>query len=634
MLQRGSIFADQIKRGLSVSNFVRITLTLLLYFSLATLVSAQDDVTELPPEGNIVVVDSAFIRGGPGDEFIAVGAVFQGDRVRPLNISEDGFWILIPYSRSTGWIQRNLVRWESELELNALPILPANITPTPRIEVTNTPFIPTATPSGNYVNVSDAASAYVRAGPGRGYLRLGQLLPGESVEPLSRNEDTTWIMIPFRDDVLETEFAWVAVELIYWEDYLALEELPIIATDALTPTPTFTASATPTGTQTPTITPSVTHTATATATLTATHTLTPTNTATPSSTPSVTSSPTNTLTPTPEPTSTATHTLTPTSTSSSTATLTPSATPSSTNTVTSTPEPTQTATHTATATSTATSTSTLTATNTISPTNTATVTQSPSPTSTSTNTPVPSSTNTSTVTSSPTETPTTTFTPTETATSTLTPIPTFTDTSVPTLTATLSATEVAALIQPTVTSTITLTPTPLSTATEQATDIFAVQASQVAANATAIIVETPPELFQSEIIEETASVSGASLSFEAIIGLVVLLVVVVYLWFYYQGLAAMSRYRAAFIIENCPICQRGELQVETRQTRILGVPIARRTVRCGECRSVLREIGTRKWRYAVDRIENADMFERLNGREISDNDLERLSKQTSHKKDT
>jgi uncharacterized protein YgiM (DUF1202 family) len=203
-----------------VGHWYRTLLTIAIFAIFAVLVAAQDDDNiDVPAEGNVVVVDGAFVRSGPSNDYIAVGALFEGDEVFPVNISSDGLWILIPYSRGSGWVQRNLVRWEDEAELELLPVLEANITPTPRIAITNTPFIPTASPEGNYVNVAGASSAYVRAGPGRGYLRLGQLLPGEAVAALARNEETTWVMVRFSQEPLTDGFGWVAVDLVYWENY-------------------------------------------------------------------------------------------------------------------------------------------------------------------------------------------------------------------------------------------------------------------------------------------------------------------------------------------------------------------------------------------------------------------------------
>jgi hypothetical protein len=66
------------------------------------------------------------------------------------------------------------------------------------------------------------------------------------------------------------------------------------------------------------------------------------------------------------------------------------------------------------------------------------------------------------------------------------------------------------------------------------------------------------------------------------------------------------------------------LSVENRQTRFLGIPAPRRIVRCDTCRSVLREVGSGRWRYAVDPVENAALYERYNGREIDEGQLAEL----------
>jgi len=113
---------------------------------------------------------------------------------------------------------------------------------------------------------------------------------------------------------------------------------------------------------------------------------------------------------------------------------------------------------------------------------------------------------------------------------------------------------------------------------------------------------------------------------EALIGAIVLLIVLGYVFVYWQSLTAVNRYDEGFVIDTCPVCRRGTLQLEQRQERILGIPRARRTVRCDSCRSVLRETGMKHWRYAVDRIENAQLHDRYNGQIITDEELVRLSK--------
>ena len=560
-----------------------VSLVFVLGFCLLPVLAQEASPTA---HGNIVVVESAFVRSGPSDEFLPVGALYAGDKVSPLNISEDGFWILIPYSRGHGWIQRNLVNWEDNAALDLLPVMAGDITPTPLVEITNTPFIPTSTPQGNYANPETAQSVYVRAGPGRNYLRLGQLRPGETVIPVARNEEITWIMIRFQISPFQEGFGWVAADLIIWENPASLAALPIVLVTNLTPTSTFTPSITPsaTGTTTPSLTPSTT--LTASPTLTPSFTPSATATLEPSITPSLTSTVTSTATasPTTAPSNTPTATFT--------ATASPTTAPSATNTATSTASPTT------------------------EPSATATATTEPSA--------IPSAT--ATATASSTASPTTE--PSATATFTQTVVPTNSATDIPSETPLPSetATEDAALVVvfPTETSTDaptnTASPSETASPTTAPTDIFAAQSTSVAVNPTIAPTALP-------VVEETSPAGGFSIPLEAVVGLIVLLIVAAYIGVYMQGLSAASRYKDGFVVDTCPVCQRGHLHVEERPNRLLGIPMSRRTVRCDECRSVLRETGNRRWRYAVDRIENPVMFDRFNGREVTDADLERLLKQ-------
>jgi hypothetical protein len=128
------------------------------------------------------------------------------------------------------------------------------------------------------------------------------------------------------------------------------------------------------------------------------------------------------------------------------------------------------------------------------------------------------------------------------------------------------------------------------------------------------------------LIPETTSGDGGQLTIqtEAVVGVVGLLAVFGYVGLYMRGLAAADRYRDGFAVDVCPICRRGHLEIENRQDRMLGVPRPRRIVRCNTCRSVLREIGHRRWRYAVDPIESQALFFQYNGREIDDETLAEL----------
>jgi hypothetical protein len=69
----------------------------------------------------------------------------------------------------------------------------------------------------------------------------------------------------------------------------------------------------------------------------------------------------------------------------------------------------------------------------------------------------------------------------------------------------------------------------------------------------------------------------------------------------------------------------GSCNWNRKKQPILGIPRVRRTVKCTECRSVLREVGTRRWRYAVDRLSNSSLFDYLNGKVLDDLAIQRLS---------
>jgi hypothetical protein len=90
---------------------------------------------------------------------------------------------------------------------------------------------------------------------------------------------------------------------------------------------------------------------------------------------------------------------------------------------------------------------------------------------------------------------------------------------------------------------------------------------------------------------------------------------------YVAGAANLARYREGFVITVCPVCARGTLSVEERRYRVLGLPRVRRVVRCSECRSVLRQVGRNRWRYAVDAAENPTAYHSLNNRVLTEHDL-------------
>ncbi len=282
-----------------------------------------------------------------------------------------------------------------------------------------------------------------------------------------------------------------------------------------------------------------------------------------------TRTPSPTITPTFTATATATLTFSPTPTSSLTNTPTSTVTASLTPTVpTTTPTPTMS--------------STLTATS--STTSTATITPTTTTTSTFTLTATPSPTPTQTVTGSPTSSPTSTISPTVTQTPTLTFTPT----------ATLTKTH-------TTTPTETLTPTESLTPTATET--------------------RPPPIVRSTQTTADSDNSGSTSPLLLAGGIIATLAVGVYMLSYATSVAALERYADGFVIQHCPVCYDGELSLEERIYRLMGIPRVRRTVRCDNCRSVLREVGKQRWRYAVDPTANDDLYHALNNRTVREGQL-------------
>jgi uncharacterized protein YraI len=619
----------------------RLALIIVLgvFLSLVVSVLAQQ---EIPTNLNVVIPQSVFVRSGPGETFVPVGSLKAGDTVTPIRISGDGEWVMIIYRRGYGWVQRNLVAWANERALDLLPTLLPDITLTPILPPIELSSIPTITPSGDYVLVAEAERAFVRSGPGTQFRRLGELQNGRIVEAVSRNADTSWILIRFQDAESGFDgFGWISASLVNWQNLAELDNLPIIDEVVLTPSATFTASYTPsrtptaTATFTPSVTPSATNTFTSTATPTSTDTATATPTATLTDTATYTLTPSETATNTLIPSETATNTLIPSETATNT--LVPSET--ATNTL----IPSETATNTLIPSETATNTliPSETATNTLIPSETATNTLIPSETATNTLVPSETATNTFVV---PSETATNTLVPSETATNTLIPSETATNTLIPSETSTLTLVPSETATEMPVTGvSIAISETPSLEATVMTfTPTLGAQIAQVntpentaesAADVTQAVIELPITDTPQPLLNETTGDSTLPnrLPIEAIVAIVVLLAVLIYVGLYLRALANLGLYKNGFVVEICPVCGRGHLTVESKQERFLGIPSAKRTVRCDSCRSVLRETGAKKWRYAVDRIENPTLYERLNGREITDAELLQLSKQAPPK---
>lgn len=118
--------------------------------------------------------------------------------------------------------------------------------------------------------------------------------------------------------------------------------------------------------------------------------------------------------------------------------------------------------------------------------------------------------------------------------------------------------------------------------------------------------------------------SGAGVSPFVLAGLVGIALFSLYVLLYALNIAALDRYAAGFVLHSCPVCTEGKLEIEERPYRALGLPRVRRTARCDTCRSVLREVGRRRWRYSVDPHANPELFADYNNRVVSEASLLKL----------
>ncbi len=201
-------------------------------------------------------------------------------------------------------------------------------------------------------------------------------------------------------------------------------------------------------------------------------------------------------------------------------------------------------------------------------------------------------------------------------------VPTLTDIPTDVLTEDVPTEDAPTEDAPTAEVTETAEPVKTAEATEETGDIILPgTASVVTTDAPEVPSSTPPAG-----VPDTGDAVGDAGRFptEAVVGGAALLLILGYVALYLRGLSTVNRYANGFVIDQCPVCRRGELIVDTNPKRTFGIPGARRTIRCTNCRSVLREIGDHRWRYAVDRMENIPLYDRLNNREVDEETLRLL----------
>jgi hypothetical protein len=584
--------------------------------------TAQEEAPSPTPAFSFINVEAARVRSAPNETAMSIGTLLRNARPIPYSRDETGAWVLVGYAGGFGWIRRDLAVWVENIDV--LPILTAdNLTPTPApITPSPTPRLVTLTPVGSYVNAR--VNVYVRTGPGLSFVPLGILTPGSVVEPLNIDETNTWVLIRFshsqtQEGATATQvidgFGWVTRNVVLWT--VDINELPILYDDALTPTITYT----------PTFTPSATASATSTPTLTAspsaTNTDIPTETPTdlPSEMPTATETPSSTNTDSPSETPTDLPSETPTATETPSATNTDIPTETATDLPTTTDIPTETPTDMPTFTPTLSGEATaLPILNTETPLPSPTATETSSPTVTNTDSPTETATDLPTNTAIPTETPSPETTAldvplaisTEIATNTDIPTEMATNTDVPTATLTVTPSPEETAVVEAILADVTEMPTPTDEATAEITEVVALATDR----------PITPEITNVSVDSPTPS---STIPIEAILAGGALLIILTYVVMYLRGQSAVDRYANGFVVDTCPVCGVGQLESETRIVRLLGIPRPRRTVRCDHCRSLLRETGHRRWRYAVDKLANLAMYDRYNGLEVDERTLQKLA---------
>ena len=203
-----------------------LALALLFARDLGHTILAQSNATATP---NVNWVDTRAginIRSGPGYNYDPIGGLALGAWVQPIARNSDGQWILIAYGSSQGWIQRDGVYWR--LNTAALPLVDGqDFTPIPADALSTGPGSPTYTPNANWVNVG-LNRAYVRSGPGQGWLPVGQAMTGQVVEPVARDESGDWVLIFYGNG-----YGWISRDLVLWIN--DTNALPVYNDTNLTP---------------------------------------------------------------------------------------------------------------------------------------------------------------------------------------------------------------------------------------------------------------------------------------------------------------------------------------------------------------------------------------------------------------
>lgn len=180
-------------------------------------------------------------------------------------------------------------------------------------------------------------------------------------------------------------------------------------------------------------------------------------------------------------------------------------------------------------------------------------------------------------------------------------------------------------LEPTAAPTETATPAPEPTATgtpaPTATPTEVVAVAPAPETGGEPVASTPTPISPRGAPFGALNVSNEALGWGAVAAAALILGLTVFLARRGRRKRELMRYRHGYVIQECPVCQQGALQLDERVQRVLGVLVVKRSVRCDTCRSVLRQVRPGRWHYTIDPHANPALADDYNRHEFTDDQL-------------
>src|SRR5690606_373102 len=123
---------------------------------------------------------------------------------------------------------------------------------------------------------------------------------------------------------------------------------------------------------------------------------------------------------------------------------------------------------------------------------------------------------------------------------------------------------------------------------------------------------TPTPVEPSGFDLQSLNVSQETLGWLAVAAAALILGAALYLGGRGRRRGELMRYADGFVLDECPVCQTGALELEENVQRVV-----KRTVRCDTCRSVLRQVRPGRWRYTIDPLVNPELADRFSGQDFN-----------------